>query len=239
MKNARTADSARSAVNVAIAAAAEGVPLASLSSQYPAQSLPSRVPAKVLSKNGSTMRWHASQLTPSKSSAVIAEPFVGSERPPSQPGGEWHRKHKSVAFGRPTAQIESCAATVSAAQNNGSRIACAIIEPCQWKPGFTEGSYASWQLRQRVGASRLTVPGCEPGMRNSGSSSTGSGSHARAVGVPHSAPSRHASAPAPTWRCRLPMGSTYTQRRRDVQGDIAASEVVIKNASTASLDVGG
>jgi hypothetical protein len=43
----------------------------------------------------------------------------------------------SVAFGVPTAQIESCAATVIEDQNRKSRDAWAIIEPFQLKPGST------------------------------------------------------------------------------------------------------
>jgi hypothetical protein len=77
------------------------------------------------------MRWHISQVTPSKSSPCISDAFGGSLRSSSQPFGKWQRSQTSAAFGVPTAQIESCAATVMAAQNKGSRAACPIIEPFQ------------------------------------------------------------------------------------------------------------
>ena len=58
-------------------------------------------------------------------------PPGGSERPSSQPIGTWQRRQKSPTPGM------SLLATSSAAQKSGSRLACAIIEPAQLKPGST------------------------------------------------------------------------------------------------------
>jgi hypothetical protein len=78
----------------------------------------------------------------------MAEPFGGSLRSSSQPLGMWQRSQVSAAFGVPTAQIESWAATVIALQKKKSRADCPIIDPFQRKPGSIAGLYPEWQVMQ-------------------------------------------------------------------------------------------
>ena len=105
----------------------------------------------------------------------------GSERCPTQAPGEWHRRQRSPAFGVPSAQIESCSATVTEAQNRGSHEACAIIDPRQREPGSTAASYPAWQFVQRLGPSNSApLAGCVPGIRTNGSPSTVNGVQAAA-----------------------------------------------------------
>src|SRR5687768_5202928 len=98
----------------------------------------------------------------------MAEPLGGSLRSSSQPLGMWQRSQISAALGLPTAQMESCAATVIPAQKKKSRADCPIIEPFQRKPGSICGLYPEWHaIQPDAGSMEMLGSGCEPGIRTS------------------------------------------------------------------------